>query len=663
MQSELGGGFEQSIRPCLDLIDGLRAIGIEKDLPIPQIAVMGDQSSGKSSVLESLSTIPFPRGSGLVTRCATQLTMKRSAPNSPWQGRLSVSSSPPDDQPEGTGELNSPDEISERIEQLTNYLTSLSGGDFSGHSIVIEVTAPNVPDLTIVDLPGIVRTTTSGQSSTVIHEVNALIEKYLRQSRTIVLAVIPANVDIATVGILEDAQRYDPTGERTFGVITKPDLVDQGAESEVVATLTNIRKPLKLGYLMVKNRNQAALNSGLSIESAHDAEAKYFAEHEVYGKLDPRLFGVRNLTNRLMEILVDRIHKQLPEVCQEVADKLADSTRQLLEMGKPPPSCREQAAIDFYIPGIQRFRELLQHATSGNYSDDVLAQDPSLRICAKFNMNFESFKEILGSCPFGTEDDVEWIENEIALSRGTELPGFLSPTLFAQIMRKKLSPWIVHATDCMMSVLDIFTDIVKKLAKMCFPEYNGLIRHVIGIAQEFAVKEAETVKLAIEQYMNEEIGAIYTQNDMFLKTINAKRLQRFKDEISKVVLQYPHKGQQYNVFASDLLEELCQTYQDKLNNASNSEIEAEDMDAMLKSYWYLVFDRVCDSIPKMILTKFGKRVIMTMLPNLLISKANDENLLKLYDVPVDVVNRRRDLESKVTRLKEASRILNTFGSM
>jgi hypothetical protein len=66
------------IRPYLDLVDKLRSCGIERDIPIPQIAVKGDQSSGKSSVLEFISGVPFPRGSGLVTKCATQLTMKKS---------------------------------------------------------------------------------------------------------------------------------------------------------------------------------------------------------------------------------------------------------------------------------------------------------------------------------------------------------------------------------------------------------------------------------------------------------------------------------------------------------------------------------------------------------------------------------------------------------
>ena len=87
-ESALSKQNDKEVRPLLDLVDELRSLGIEQDLPLPQIAVMGDQSSGKSSVLEALSGVPFPRGTGLVTRCPCQLTMKRTADGAPRGGRV-----------------------------------------------------------------------------------------------------------------------------------------------------------------------------------------------------------------------------------------------------------------------------------------------------------------------------------------------------------------------------------------------------------------------------------------------------------------------------------------------------------------------------------------------------------------------------------------------
>ncbi|CAN0441309.1 unnamed protein product, partial [Laminaria digitata] len=140
------------------------------------------------------------------------------------------------------------------LERLTDGLTKAAKSSFSTETINVRLSSPDVPDLTVVDLPGIIRTSTAGQDPAVIAQVNSLIESFLAQERTIILCVIPANQDIATVDILERAQVVDPRGERTIGVLTKPDLIGPGNEDEVLAVLHNVRKPLQLGYVMVKNR-------------------------------------------------------------------------------------------------------------------------------------------------------------------------------------------------------------------------------------------------------------------------------------------------------------------------------------------------------------------------------------------------------------------------
>lgn len=189
--SAINDGLEREVRPLLDVVDKLRRHGIEKDIPIPQIAVFGDQSSGKSSVLESLSGIPFPRGIGLVTRCATQLTMKRNGHAGIWSGRATLSSDSDSGKPCAPATLiEKPGDVAKVISEFTTQLVASTSG-FSDVSIVIECEGPNCPDLTIIDLPGIVRTTTAGQDQTVIETVNALLEKYLRKERTVILAVAP----------------------------------------------------------------------------------------------------------------------------------------------------------------------------------------------------------------------------------------------------------------------------------------------------------------------------------------------------------------------------------------------------------------------------------------------------------------------------------------
>ena len=208
-----------------------------------------------------------------MTRCPVRLVM-RSAPE--WSCSVSTTSSTQTITPK------SPDDLTAIILRLTETLTQ-GQKELSSDAIIIRLSSPESPDLTVIDLPGIVRTETSERGVRVIH-INNLIP--LREDRTIILAIIPANQDIATIDILERARIVDPAGERTIGVLTKPDLIGPGNEQEVVAVLRNIRKPLKLGFVMVKNRSQAQVEEGLSCQTVTDDEETFFQNHPNFSCLD-----------------------------------------------------------------------------------------------------------------------------------------------------------------------------------------------------------------------------------------------------------------------------------------------------------------------------------------------------------------------------------------
>ena len=183
--------------------------------------------------------------------------MSKSPKNSPWTAKVSINYKEKNRiQPKGTGTVHSVEALCGVIADLTNELTNGQSHGFSTDIIVIELRSPESPDLTIIDLPGIIRTATNGQDLAVVRQINELIDFYIQQKNTIILAVIPSNQDIATIDILERANRGDPEGVRTLGVLTKPDLIGEGSEEEVVQVVSNIRKPLLLGYIMVKNLSQ-----------------------------------------------------------------------------------------------------------------------------------------------------------------------------------------------------------------------------------------------------------------------------------------------------------------------------------------------------------------------------------------------------------------------
>lgn len=330
-------------------------------------------------MLESLSNIPFPRGAGLVTRCPTELKMKKTAPGSPWTCKMSI---------QVKGEQITKDDvsISEIEEVIKEFSNLLCGKGLSSDVISVEVTSPNVPDLTLIDLPGIVRTATAGQHTAVIEQINALIDQYIQQPRTIILAVIPANVDIATVDILERALKHDPRGDRTVGVITKPDLVDRGAEEEVLDVLRNVRKPLKLGYNMVKNRSQQEIKDGTTLEQAHLSEQAFFATKDKFTDLYrqcPALFGVANLTKRLMLVLSNRIQQQLPSIKREVESKLVKAKADLSGMGDEPPQNINEALLR-YMTVVNDVVRNIRGSVKGEYAvSDIFIEDESFRIAMR----------------------------------------------------------------------------------------------------------------------------------------------------------------------------------------------------------------------------------------------------------------------------------------
>lgn len=144
-------------------------------------------------------------------------------------------------------------------------------------------------------------------------------KRYCIEERTIILAVIPANADMATSQGLDLARKWDPEGTRTLGVITKIDIMDRGTDAS--AMIMNREIPLKLGYVGIKNRSQEDINNKVNVSVALNKEDEYFKGHPVYRNLDPRYLGTRSLTKRLTEVLEKNINKHLRSILNEVNEK------------------------------------------------------------------------------------------------------------------------------------------------------------------------------------------------------------------------------------------------------------------------------------------------------------------------------------------------------
>ena len=229
----------ENARHIMDIVDQLRKEGLGGIIQLPQIVTCGDQSSGKSSVLEALTGIPFPRKENLCTRYATEIVLRRSSAETVAVKILPDKFRPVQEQQmlqEYTKTLEDFSKLGELMDEVTSIM-GLGQDDpakvqaFSRDVLSIEISGPTRPHLTVVDLPGLIHSETKQQSKEDVETVKALVEEYIKEKRTIVIAVVSAKNDYANQIILKKARDLDAAC-RTLGIITKPDYLEPGSENE-----------------------------------------------------------------------------------------------------------------------------------------------------------------------------------------------------------------------------------------------------------------------------------------------------------------------------------------------------------------------------------------------------------------------------------------------
>ncbi|KAI8165217.1 dynamin family protein [Colletotrichum sp. SAR 10_70] len=365
-------------RHLLDKIDKLRELGISKHVPLPQLVVVGDQSSGKSSVLESLTGYYFPRSVGLCTRHATEIVCRREL-----EASIVVTINHFDPSSEKVGLAKSFRHVLKSLkgEKFAKVLKEAAevmglksiadkyseGAAFSRDILRVEICGPEEEHLTIIDVPGIFENAQEGFStSRDVSLVKSMVKGYIKDSRTVILAVIPCNVDVATQTILTYAAEADPEGKRTLGVLTKPDLVSEKATREAVLELVKgKRRDIQLGYYVVKNRGADDKSSN---KEERDRQEKLFFEQDPWVQLDKMRLGIPALRSRLRELLMERTKSEFPKVRNEINDRLAESKAQLKALG--PARCDADMQRAYLGEIITRFGSLKNLALSAYYTGD-----------------------------------------------------------------------------------------------------------------------------------------------------------------------------------------------------------------------------------------------------------------------------------------------------
>jgi GTPase SAR1 family protein len=481
----------------LDTVDEIRRHGVNRYVSLPQLIVCGDQSSGKSSVLEAISGVQFPVNDGLCTRFTTEVILRRATKSLATVKLIpSKDASPSHKEKLSQFEKSSINhaEIPDLISEAKSFMGLTGSSTFSRDVLQLEVSGPKLPHLTLVDLPGLIHHPNKEQTEEDVRIPKELVQKYMSQSRSIVLAIVTAKNDTSNQVVLEMAKAADPQGSRTMGIITKPDCLikDSPNESNFFALASNKETYFKLDWHVLRNGD---FNERKGSTFDRDAVEKDFFASTIWKNLPSHKRGVEALRTRLSHVLYQQIQKELPSLLWEIEAELAACKTTLDRLGLPrdTPSSRRQ-----YLTGIAgRFLDLVRGGTEGIYQDSFfrpvssgftkLGQMKKTRLRAKVRMEEQTFLDRMhryghthiivskgsegddvdpqarlfesglrdGQTIIPEEEYLSKIRTLLNISKGRELPGTFTPLIAGDLFIRQSKNWKPFAIDFVEGVWNI----------------------------------------------------------------------------------------------------------------------------------------------------------------------------------------------------------------
>ena len=513
----------ESLIPIINkLQDVFNTIGGEL-IELPQIAVVGCQSSGKSSVLESIVGRDFlPRGSGIVTRRPLVLQLVHVGPSEPEYGEFLHK--------RGQKFASFADickEISDETERTTG-----TGRNVSPQPINLRIQSPHVPTLTMVDLPGLTKVAIEGQDPAIVEQIHTMVLQYITPHNTLILAVTPANQDLANSDSLKIAREVDPEGERTIGVITKIDLMDAGTDAGSI--LRNEIYPLKMGYIGVVNRSQKDIDLKKPMSESLKKEAEFFSNHPIYKSFVDRC-GTAVLSKTLNRILIEHIKRAIPGLRSRVATLIQDKEQELERLGDDPTEGLfnpKQLILNMISTYDQAFEDLIEGKVGDQIDDDLKG---GARISRIFTNQFE--KEVLAIPPIQAAQlrEVWFLMRNHA---GITVPIFVSHQAFESLIRRQvesLRPPALKAVNLVANeILNIHAQVTFPDLER-YPQAKDLIRNIVEDLVNSCVEP--TVQFVNDVIDNEKIFINTARHDFRGAAILAEKKKRDAVPVRKTKAQ------------------------------------------------------------------------------------------------------------------------------
>ncbi|RMJ12108.1 Vacuolar protein sorting-associated protein 1 [Fusarium kuroshium] len=671
------------------LQDVFATVGVNNPIDLPQIAVVGSQSSGKSSVLENIVGRDFlPRGSGIVTRrpLVLQLINRPAQSNGVKADEIDTSNDKAANADEWGEFLHVPGQkfydfskIRDEINRETEAKVGRNAG-ISPAPINLRIYSPNVLTLTLVDLPGLTKVPVGDQPRDIERQIREMVLKHIGKSNAIILAVTAANQDLANSDGLKLAREVDPEGQRTIGVLTKVDLMDEG--TDVIDILSNRVIPLRLGYVPVVNRGQRDIDNKKAINQALEAEKNFFENHKAY-RNKSSYCGTPYLARKLNLILMMHIKQTLPDIKARITSSLQKYTAELESLGPSMLGNTSNIVLNIITEFTNEWRTVLDGNNTELSSTELSG---GARISFVFHELYSNGVKAID--PFDVVKDVD-IRTILYNSSGSSPALFVGTTAFELIVKQQIKRLEDPSLKCVSLVYDELVRILSQLlAKQLYRRYPSLKEKMHGVVIAFFKKAMEPTNKLVRDLVSMESVYINTGHPDFLNGHRAMAMVNERYNPAKPIQVDPKTGKPLastpraasptvpepessgnsgffgSFFAAKnkkkaaAMEAPPPTLKASGTLSERENIEVEVIKLLISSYYNIVKRTMIDMVPKAImlnLVQFTKDEMQReLLENMYRTDTLDE-LLKESDF---TIRRRKECQQMVESLAKASEIVS-----
>lgn len=502
------------IQPKLDAIEQIRGDLNAENIEVPGIVVAGAQSSGKSSLLESLSGITLPSGENITTRVPLILRIEKQ-PNVEKHAIIGDSA---DLLPSNSEKISDLSRIPKKIVEYTNKLAG-NTGCVHDKPIHIKVVSSDGPTMTLIDLPGITHLSRQNVQED-IHEATVnLVKKYIQNEQMIILCVCPALDDFANSEAIKLAKEVDPEGKRTLGVITKVDLCknDTKIEEKLKGEENNVQ--LKLGFIAVRNRTTDEVRRGITLEKLRKYEQQFFNSSPYFYGIPKRYWGIDTLIDKISELQMASIDEFIPKMLTLLKEKIGVLKYKVDSLAPEFNNDvqKMQHLVRIVVSVVSEFKALAKSYDDCD-EDGLLHISPrTFELYSKFALNLDSIKP-----DFSSEEYAKKINTAINESRCIMLFNFMSHVAFNQLFaesHKKMYREV--ASNLVDSVYEYIKSVLITIVHNKIDDrYIQLNKAIEDVVIEYIIIQKANVLDSISKIVDAE-SFIFTQNNEYADKIKS----------------------------------------------------------------------------------------------------------------------------------------------